>query len=405
MPNQKDTASSSYSAETLGAVVPRYVRSRSSIDSDVASIVDAISSFGIPAHAVQWLPGFVAFPGNAKLTPALRDRFVALGAFPMDAASEVPVRALLDCLNTVRVEKRKRGLFVLDVCCAPGGKLLSLRDKLNGGTLHGVDVSSHRLDTCISLLSKHLSGFACDDDDDKDNSFCLFCGDGRTFPESNQRLVFASEVLANEIEHRGKRRKLNKSARARRRKALAASSRAATETAREGYDLVLVDAECTTDGSFRHAEGESRSEDITALQRALLRNGFRLLRPGGTLVYSTCSLREAQNEDVVRALLEEEETASLLPLPCNFGANANVQEKNLGENDKEASAFLDSCRTRAIKKAYEKEEDRNRLAKALAATISRRRSISATPGTLKGTLRFGPECGTSGLFVAKISKR
>lgn len=44
------------------------------------------------------------------------------------------------------------------------------------------------------------------------------------------------------------------------------------------------------------------------------RNGFRLLKPGGTLVYSTCSLSLQQNEDIVQYLLRTEPHALLEPL-------------------------------------------------------------------------------------------
>jgi 16S rRNA C967 or C1407 C5-methylase (RsmB/RsmF family) len=69
------------------------------------------------------------------------------------------------------------------------------------------------------------------------------------------------------------------------------------------YDKVLVDAECTHDGSIRHIlkyhiwgwnTFEQRFlhltnlEQLTLLQRNLLQNGFKLLKIGGILIYSTC---------------------------------------------------------------------------------------------------------------------
>mmetsp|Transcript_11776 Transcript_11776/g.24709 ORF Transcript_11776/g.24709 Transcript_11776/m.24709 type:complete len:472 (-) Transcript_11776:52-1467(-) len=84
------------------------------------------------------------------------------------------------------------------------------------------------------------------------------------------------------------------------------------------YDRVLVDAECTHDGSIKHLMkydkwgwdtferrflNPERINTITQLQRQLLTNGLRLLRPGGRLVYSTCSFTRAQNEEVVQAVV------------------------------------------------------------------------------------------------------
>ncbi|KAE9614593.1 putative RNA (C5-cytosine) methyltransferase, S-adenosyl-L-methionine-dependent methyltransferase [Lupinus albus] len=57
----------------------------------------------------------------------------------------------------------------------------------------------------------------------------------------------------------------------------------------------------------------------------LLTNGFRLLKVGGSLVYSTCSLTIAQNEDVVEQFLKENKTAELVEIdaarnwPCKGG--------------------------------------------------------------------------------------
>ena len=69
------------------------------------------------------------------------------------------------------------------------------------------------------------------------------------------------------------------------------------------HTQVLVDAECTHDGSLRHIAkfqqwgwptferrvlGAKRLRALAQLQRGLLLNGFRLLKPGGVLIYATC---------------------------------------------------------------------------------------------------------------------
>ncbi|MDI9471088.1 MAG: transcription antitermination factor NusB [Bacillota bacterium] len=78
-----------------------------------------------------------------------------------------------------------------------------------------------------------------------------------------------------------------------------------------GFDLVLVDAPCSGLGRIADLP-EMRSRDLAAtesglieLQRALLKAGSRYLRPGGRLVYSTCTINPAENEDVVRDFLHE----------------------------------------------------------------------------------------------------
>ena len=124
----------------------------------------------------------------------------------------------------------------------------------------------------------------------------------RVFDRAGQR---ASE---RRPEKREKRRRLNKSAR--RREASRLAALASAPPAR--YDRVLVDADCTTDGSRAHVAkmvtagrveelfAPDRVAALCAAQGALLRSGFALLKPGGALVYSTCSLATAQNEGVLR---------------------------------------------------------------------------------------------------------
>ncbi|CAO3573127.1 unnamed protein product [Mortierella alpina] len=97
------------------------------------------------------------------------------------------------------------------------------------------------------------------------------------------------------------------------------------------YDKVIVDAECTHDGSIAHIlkyeswgwdsfhknfMAQDRLDSLSELQRRLLLNGFRLAKAGGIVVYSTCSLSRAQNEDVVAWFLATMKGRAVLePLP------------------------------------------------------------------------------------------
>eukprot|EP00397_Hematodinium_sp_SG-2012_P060373 GEMP01078540.1.p1 GENE.GEMP01078540.1~~GEMP01078540.1.p1 ORF type:complete len:111 (+),score=18.88 GEMP01078540.1:756-1088(+) len=58
-----------------------------------------------------------------------------------------------------------------------------------------------------------------------------------------------------------------------------------------------------------------KEEELLQLQYALLSNGFKQLRPGGALVYSTCSFSTAQNEDLVRRFVNDQEECLLESLP------------------------------------------------------------------------------------------
>ncbi|KAG0006934.1 hypothetical protein BGZ65_001541 [Modicella reniformis] len=97
------------------------------------------------------------------------------------------------------------------------------------------------------------------------------------------------------------------------------------------YDKVIVDAECTHDGSIAHIlkyetwgwdsfhknfMAQDRLDSLCDIQRGLLLNGFRLTKKGGLVVYSTCSLSRAQNEDIVAWFLAKMRGRAVLePLP------------------------------------------------------------------------------------------
>jgi 16S rRNA (cytosine967-C5)-methyltransferase len=92
------------------------------------------------------------------------------------------------------------------------------------------------------------------------------------------------------------------------------------------FDLALVDAPCSGTGTLgRNPEirHRLRHEDLprqAERQRALLLSALRAVRPGGRVVYSTCSLEPEENEQVVAAVLAE--TPGVRQISLEFGIEA-----------------------------------------------------------------------------------
>ncbi|ORY08294.1 S-adenosyl-L-methionine-dependent methyltransferase [Basidiobolus meristosporus CBS 931.73] len=77
------------------------------------------------------------------------------------------------------------------------------------------------------------------------------------------------------------------------------------------YDKVLVDAPCSSDRHILHDSSEfklwtpSRSKNLAKRQFALLQSALKVVRPGGTIVYSTCALSELENDGVIERALNK----------------------------------------------------------------------------------------------------
>ncbi|HEY4299278.1 MAG TPA: RsmB/NOP family class I SAM-dependent RNA methyltransferase [Candidatus Didemnitutus sp.] len=207
---------------------------------------------GIPAflRPSRW-PGFyTAEPGRWDEVRALVDQG---SAYIQDPST----RNCIDLLDP------KPGEDILDACAAPGGKSLMIADRLaagSGGTVVAVDEPGPRIDRLKSNLAKAPAGVTV-----------------ALMPVDLGRLDGGTLRDANLPEQ---------------------------------FDAVLLDAPCSNTGVMRHrvdvkwrlqAGDFARHSDQ---QLALLRTASKRVRPGGRLVYSTCSIDAAENEDVVRRFLE-----------------------------------------------------------------------------------------------------
>ena len=160
----------------------------------------------------------------------------------------------------------KRGEMVVDFCAGAGGKTLALGAQMRStGRLYAFDVSGHRLEALKPRLAR--SGL------------------------SN---VYPAQI-AHERDDRVKR-------------------------LTGKIDRVLVDAPCSGLGTLRRnpdlkwRQSPKAVEELVAKQTAILASAARLLKPGGRLVYATCSLLRRENEAVAEAFGTAH--ADFRPLPA-----------------------------------------------------------------------------------------
>lgn len=119
----------------------------------------------------------------------------------------------------------------------------------------------------------------------------------------------------------------------------------------ESFDKILLDAPCSGEGMMQldtKKDFESWSvahvKRLQKLQKKLIVQAWRLLKPGGTLVYSTCTIAPEENEAVVDYLLRHNENATVATLSQLAGALSNcvptVQQWNEKQYDQRLNGAL-----------------------------------------------------------------
>lgn len=310
---------------------------------------------------------FFRVPGYFSLSRS--PLFTCGRIYGMDISSGAAIEALLLQDDEIERNNNQRlhcGSFrVLDLCCAPGLKTCAIADILQqdpSDRMHeivGVDVNPSRLHLCRNIIQKYhinpdTSGTSSKDSDNI--SISLFCADGTNFgtQQTQERIseciVFESNFAREQCLNAGKRKRMNKSAKSREKKMLKSLGQemiirkispskadskeqnldktdSGDDIVIERFDRVLVDAECSTDGAVRHLQHQigkkssdfiqkggltnskltdsTKHDDLVNLQKKLIMAGYRLLKSGGVMIYSTCSLAREQNENVVSWLLDE----------------------------------------------------------------------------------------------------
>lgn len=95
-------------------------------------------------------------------------------------------------------------------------------------------------------------------------------------------------------------------------------------SSQQPYDRILIDAPCSGSGSYRRNPGsllqpvKERLQELQKIQQQLLEYGFGMLKPGGQLVYATCSLLQIENEAQIERFLNVEPSAKIHPVESIF---------------------------------------------------------------------------------------
>jgi 16S rRNA C967 or C1407 C5-methylase (RsmB/RsmF family) len=178
-----------------------------------------------------------------------RSCFSGHAEYVMDQASVVAAAAL----------QVAPGDEVLDLCAAPGGKTLILAEALKGsGRITANELSRDRRMRLLKVIEDHV-------------------------PAPFQDLILVTGYDGNQF----------------------GLKKAST------YDRVLLDAPCSSERHLLHEDSsmkdwkESRTRQLAMRQYSLLCSGLLALKPGGVMVYSTCSISPQENDGVIERLFKK----------------------------------------------------------------------------------------------------
>lgn len=186
-----------------------------------------------------------------------------------------------------------------------------VRDLMAGGSITGVDISLPRMEVTRSLIKKY----------GHEASVRLFCEDATTFNQgpSEGELLYDRVLVDSECTHEGSLKHLKKFLK--QIKVPAAETDKPSRKARKQFEKNNSNpytSEINSKNQWTQQDFEERFLDpkklemLHGLQTALIENGYRLLKPGGRLVYSTCSFDRGQNEGIVEALLQRHPDCTLV---------------------------------------------------------------------------------------------
>ena len=205
------------------------------------------------------------------------------GVYYIQEPSAMAVVSLLD---------PKPGERVLDLCAAPGGKTTHIASRLNG---KGLLVSNEIHPARAKILSQNV-----------------------------ERMGIGNAIVTNE------------------------DSGSLAEFFPEFFDCMVVDAPCSGEGMFRkdeqarHEWSEANVRLCAERQQEILDNAAKMLKPGGRMVYSTCTFAPEEDEDGIAAFLERHPEFSVVCLEKDEvpeGLSSGHPEWSRGHNPELQNTF------------------------------------------------------------------
>lgn len=217
------------------------------LKTDTQTLFHALLGSGVDARPHPYLPDCLFLEGSGALSAI--PEFRAGHFYVQDAAAKMAVLAAAP----------KKGDRVLDVCSAPGGKSFAAAVISGGADIVSCDIHENKL---------------------------------KRIREGAERLGIdsLSTVAADGRENRAEWN--------------------------AQFDLIIADVPCSGLGVIRK-KPDIRYKDLTAfdalpaIQLDILKNVSRYVKPGGTLLYSTCTVRSEENEGTVAAFLKENDIFTL----------------------------------------------------------------------------------------------
>ena len=242
--------------------LPEKVVQVNTLRTDACSLREVLAAEGAAVRSHPWMENCLVLSGTGNLEKL--PSFQAGLYYVQDPAAR---------LSVLCAELPRAGARVLDCCAAPGGKSFAAAIAMEGrGSVTACDIHPHKQ----ALIEK---------------------GAGR--------LGLSGQITAQ-----------------------VRDAQAFEPGWENRFDAVLADVPCSGLGIIRK-KPDIRYKDLEStralpeLQLAILRNQARYVRPGGVLLYSTCTVLRRENEDVVQAFLEERKDFSLekLSLPAPLPEN------------------------------------------------------------------------------------